>query len=600
VFIITMLLLLSLGTITGLVSYFVSADVRITAEENNFNANKRSASEAEAVLSSVRSAAFVLLDTVAAGGENGTFAEEISKLFFDHNKDIAAIIAPGARRFINTDYFLTNELDPVLTQDFLDKNRDSLERCFSGETLVLNAAPVFHLPVLVLLLPHESRAAAVFFSAESLGDSFGQGMDSSFLVNGAGDVLIHPDYELVRAGANFADRPFVETLRSSAETNLQTLYTDSDGTRYFGAFLKLSVGGAAVVTNVEYDKVFEGVLMTMRRNLFLSGAVLFASVILIWLFSKTISRPLKVLTDAAREIEAGHFELDIKPKTRDEVGALTSSFGKMSGALEIFGRFTNREIAVRAMRGEIKPGGEAKSATIFFSDIRNFTAISESFTKEFGDGASDKIVYWLNEYFTQMVACVEKTGGVVDKFIGDAVMAHWGTAYTAGTPQKDAFNCVRTALMMRNALIKLNASRQANDPANPFIRIGCGINTGVVTVGQLGSAERMEYTAIGDAVNLASRTEALNKPLGTDILITEDTWKLVGKHLIVEEMPPVRVKGKEMPVRMFAVVNMKVKEGAQPPPRSLAEVRKLLGITPPDISKVDVNAEEQKYKLGSK
>jgi adenylate cyclase len=99
-------------------------------------------------------------------------------------------------------------------------------------------------------------------------------------------------------------------------------------------------------------------------------------------------------------------------------------------------------------------------------------------------------------------------------------------------------------------------------------------------------------------VNLASRTEALNKPLATDILITENTWKLVGKYLITEEMPPVSVKGKEKPVRMFAVVNMRAKEGeAQPKPETLAEVRKLLGIEAPDLNKVDTGGEEKKYKI---
>jgi adenylate cyclase len=96
-------------------------------------------------------------------------------------------------------------------------------------------------------------------------------------------------------------------------------------------------------------------------------------------------------------------------------------------------------------------------------------------------------------------------------------------------------------------------------------------------------------------VNLASRTEALNKPLGTDILITEDTWRLVKKYFITEEMPPVTVKGKKKPVRIFAVVNSaQIEKG----PRTLAEVRKLLGIEAPDVSKVDVNADEKKYKIG--
>jgi adenylate cyclase len=113
----------------------------------------------------------------------------------------------------------------------------------------------------------------------------------------------------------------------------------------------------------------------------------------------------------------------------------------MAKALGIFGRFTNREIAVRAMRGEIRPGGLPKHATIFFSDIRDFTAKSENFTLQYGEEASDRIVWWLNDYLTRMVDCVEKNGGVVDKFIGDSVMAYWGTAYSTGSVVEDAFNC---------------------------------------------------------------------------------------------------------------------------------------------------------------
>jgi len=197
-----------------------------------------------------------------------------------------------------------------------------------------------------------------------------------------------------------------------------------------------------------------------------------------------------------------------------------------------------------------------------------------------------------------MVECVEKTNGVVDKFIGDAVMAHWGTARTAGNPQADAYNCVKAAIMMRAALIKLNANRNNDNFGNPAISIGCGINSGLVTAGQIGSDLRMEYTVIGDPVNLASRVEALNKPLGTDILITEDTWEMLKNDLVVQEMPPVTVKGKEKPVRLFAVINLvSIPSG----PKTLAEVRKLLGITPPaDISKVDLNAKEDKFKIGGK
>jgi adenylate cyclase len=167
--------------------------------------------------------------------------------------------------------------------------------------------------------------------------------------------------------------------------------------------------------------------------------------------------------------------------------------------------------------------------------------------------------------------------------------------------------------MMRAVLLDFNKDRGGDK--KPLIRIGCGINTGDVVAGQIGSSRRMEYTVIGDAVNLASRTEALNKPLHTDILITENTWNLIGEDLVTEEMPPVSVKGKEKPVRMFAVVNIKnpggfpllegfsaVKDGmcaaGSAGPKTLADVRALLGASAPDLSAVNMDGEEIKYKIG--
>ena len=593
-------MLLSLGSITVLVSWLVREDLKISAEENNFEANRRSAFEAEDALVNIRAGTRSLMHTIHLVGRESEAVTEAADYFFEQNPLAAAVVYLHNNTenvLINRNFFNTRNIDVALADSYFNENRAVLRQAAAGETAVLNASPHFSHPLIALFFPWRNTGAGVIFSSEKLNDNFGFAINQSYLINGKGDILAHPDFSLLGNGENVLQDNFVQMLRDIPDRSRQMITQNNDGIAFYSAFTKLNTGGCIVITNIEYDKVFEGIAATTRRNIYLTCGVLFISIMFIWFFSKTISIPLKALAVAARSIEGGQFEQEVMVKGRDEIGVLGHSFGRMSSALHIFGRFTNRELAVKAMRGEIKPGGLPKHATIFFSDIRGFTEKSETFTKVFGDDASDKIVFWLNNYLSRMVECVEKTSGVVDKFIGDAVMAHWGTAYSSGSPVKDAFNCVKAALMMRLEVYKINRARKnPDDPGNPLIQIGCGINTGIVTAGQIGSDLRMEYTVIGDPVNLASRVEALTKPLGADILISEDTWRLIGDRFITEEMPPVTVKGKEKPVRIFAVVNF---SDTNKGPRTLNDVRQLLGIEAPDISKVDVDADEKKYKIGA-
>jgi len=595
--IVTLIVIVSLGSITALVSWLVRQDLQIAAEENNFETNRRSSLEAEDTLSKMRNDALNFIHTVNLL-EKRELALSSSNYFFLQNPRITAIFYSHRNEkklFLNEDYYFKHDIDDTLVLSFAEKNKAFLQEADEGKTIVINAAPDFTYHLLAIFFPGESGGAFILFSPENLNTSFGTGVNKSYLINGNGDVIVHSDNEFIRHAVNISDMDYIKNIKESPQKNRQALIETGDGVTQFLAYTKLNTGGCIAITSIEYKKVFEGIEATTRRNIYLTIAVLALSIMFIWFFAKSISIPLKILAVAARKIEGGEFNINLTPKGKDEIGVLTASFQKMTSALHIFGRFTNKEIAIKAMRNQIKPGGLPKHATVFFSDIRSFTAKSETFTNVFGEDAPNRIVHWLNEYFTQMIDCVEKTGGTIDKFIGDAVMAHWGTSYTTGSPQKDAINCVLAALMMRKALYELNRNRKKGDLSDPPITIGCGINTGIVTAGQLGSDQRMEYTVIGDPVNLASRVESLTKALGADILIAEDTYNFVRKYFITEEMPSVTVKGKEKPVRIFAVVGP---TGTNKGPQTLAAVRKLLGIATPDLEKTDVNADEKKYKIG--
>ena len=396
---------------------------------------------------------------------------------------------------------------------------------------------------------------------------------------------------MVQAAPDFSANPAVIAMRDSPLGNGQLRYRDQAGQEYLAAFRRIAYGNIGVIANAPASKAFEAVGAIQRRNLLILGAILSLAALLTYFFSRTISDPVQMLMDAAILVERGHFDLDIQATTRDELGALSSSFVKMGHGLaerekikDAFGRFVNKSVAEMATKGEIKLGGERKQATIFFSDIRSFTAISESMQPE-------QVVEFLNQYLTRMVGCVSRGGGVVDKYIGDAIMAVWGVPVSTGD---DPTAAVDASLAMRASLMEFNRNRGTAD--KPIIRIGCGMNTGPVVAGQIGSNERMEYTVIGDTVNLASRIESLNKAFGTDILVSEYTMAQLGDRYRSAIMPMIAVKGKAEPLHVHAILGRAEDPAA---PRTLTELRRLLGIadTPLDAGHIVADNEEQKFTI---
>ena len=189
----------------------------------------------------------------------------------------------------------------------------------------------------------------------------------------------------------------------------------------------------------------------------------------------------------------------------------------------------------------LKLGGQKREVTILFSDIRNFTSITESMD-------SEKLTLLLQEYFTAMGREILATDGVIDKFIGDAIMAFWGAPLNQ---PNHADRALTAAISMTKQLKKLQAKWIKQ--AFPLIDMGIGINCGMVTVGNMGSEDRFDYTVIGDDVNTASRLEGLNKEFKSHIIISEAIKKKLTGKIKLKSLGSVRVKGKTIPVKIYRV-----------------------------------------------
>jgi len=213
-----------------------------------------------------------------------------------------------------------------------------------------------------------------------------------------------------------------------------------------------------------------------------------------------------------------------------------------------------RQVADHLMKGNMNLGGELVPVTILFSDIRQFTSISERMEPRV-------LLDFLNEYFSGMVESVMHHDGVVDKFIGDAIMAVFG----APVPEPDdALRAVRAALEMLTRLRKINVDFKAR--GLPEIKAGIGLHCGQVVAGNIGHVDRMEYTVIGDAVNLASRLEGMTKELECDVVLSEDLYRQVEKDVDAEPLQRIKVKGRDREVMVYRLVGLKPHAVSTHPP----------------------------------
>ncbi len=677
--IISLLVIISLGGITYFVSYFITQDIKVNAEDNNFSINKRVASEAQVRISSLVSSVEMFVNLLDAAADNETEVKSTENMFFDSNKAVAAVYLPATERlFVNTAFFVSRELKRESAAAYFMQESEMLSKAQGGSFELENASMFFNFPLAAVSLPlfsnEKDDAVGIIFSSEEMSESFSSGnVNQSFLVNNDGIVIVHSDISFMQQGIDESDNPVVKEMLESQSENRQFTFRDDDGEEYIGVFKKLREGNGGVITVVKTSIVLEGINGTTRRNIYAMIIILALAVIIIYFFSRSLSVPLKTLTAIVNEINKGNFntelfaELDTRRK--DEIGVLAKSTRNEREILNTFSKLTNKGVTQAIIKKAIDFEPHLKDITIFFSDIRGFTKISDGFKNRFGDESAAEIIGFLNDYMSRMVTCITKTGGVVDKFEGDAIMAAWGVLRNESLDwesmpsssvtralkkdehdkyvEQDALSAITACMAMRYSLMQYNKDAEKftkeheGDPKakyKPHIRIGAGLNSGRATVGFMGSYDKMEFTSIGDPVNLASRTEASNKPCGTDTLITQDTYDILktkyikckennftilpenqDNEIVVEQIPvefEVKGKGKQ---HFYGVVNMPkfdiAKFFSDDPlfevdqdcaravgpkgPRTLSQMRNLLGIPEPDFGTVNLEAEENKIQVAS-
>jgi adenylate cyclase len=313
-------------------------------------------------------------------------------------------------------------------------------------------------------------------------------------------------------------------------------------------------GMAGALLQRSLDEELAPYLRLERTFLGLALLGLGISALLAMRIARGVSKPVLQLAEGARKIGEGDYTHRVEIKQEDELGLLADAFNQMGKGLaerdqvrDLLGKVVSPAVAAELLRKDATLGGEEREVTVLFSDLRSFTTMCEA-------QSAQEMLGMLNGYFTRMSAIVEKHGGVVDKYVGDALMALFGAPLSH---PDDADRAMQTAIDMCTALDELN--RQWQVEGKPAIGVGIGIHTDIVVAGNMGSQTRLNYTVIGDGVNLASRLEGLTKTTDYDtrIIVSSATIAKAKQRYQTRPLGEVAVKGKQNVTEIFALLGRK-------------------------------------------
>ena len=362
---------------------------------------------------------------------------------------------------------------------------------------------------------------------------------SAALINVISSTLNSDDQQrlisqLQLSGMTYTDTQRIALTAGEYGTLMRPLYGQPGDSLQIVAVIQKSYN-----ENIENVQAFQNVLLQFYI------AVIAVSLIAVVLLARSVTRPILDLARRVRRIEAGDSGQAVQVLSEDEIGQLAGSVNNMARGLaekekvrDLLGKVVSHEIAEELLSKTIALGGEERIVTVLFSDIKGFTSLCENM-------APEAVLTLLNRYLSEITEVIEANRGVVDKYTGDSVMALFGAPLNR---PNDAQNAIATVLSIQSTIAALNATNRAAGMLE--IGAGIGVHTGLVVAGNLGSQNRLNYTVIGDSVNLSARLEGLTRKYHVPNIVSDAT-RADAPGFVYREPDLVRVAGKKEPVRIF-------------------------------------------------